>query len=675
MDKEKKVKKGVDSDEEILAEGRERFKMAYDAESDNRELYLDDIKMRNGEHWSPEDKTKRESKGRPCLTINKLEQRVDQVTGDQRMNRMGPIIRPLNVTESNGAFSLAKVFDGIIRNIESTSDASGAYDTAFDHAVGHGVGYWRIITEYNDDDSFDQSIKIQRIANSFRVYLDPTAEHETKKDAMWSFITSLCDKEDYPGASWEKPQGEGTELWFEGDKVRVVEYFRRVPEEIEIWDIDGKATRVKDSKTDIRDELKAKGITPKKTRMATTYRVEWFKMGANDIFERNIFPSKFIPIVPCYGKELNVDGKTVYRGVIRFAKDPQRIYNYTRTASVEQVALAPKAPWVIEEGQIGNHKALWESANVENHALLVYKNKAGVPPPMRQAPPQPSSGWMSEAALADQDIDAASGMYKASLGAPSNERSGKAINARKTEGDVGVYHFHDNKAKSLKHNYEILIDMLPRVLDAEQIVRIMTPEDKEEMITINQSVFDQQSGKWVKIYDLSAGKFEVAVDVGASYTTQREMASQSMMELIQYAPQLAPKILDLIAKNLDWPGADDIANRLKEKAPSPEEIQQAIQQAVEQAVNGKEMKLKEFDAMTRRMAAVGKTKSDDDKVEIELLKLLDENGVTDQEIQSRAVEILRQISEPSMGSMQESFQQSPGSQQPPFGGDQPQMGQ
>ena len=679
MDKEEKVKKGVDSDEEILTEARKRFKIAYDAESDNRELALDDINFRNGDQWEATTKTQRKAEGRPCLTINKLEQRVDQVTGDQRMNRMGPIIRPLNVTESNGAFSLAKVIDGMIRNIESTSGASGAYDTAFDHAVGHGTGYWRIVSEENDDDSFDQDIKIQRIANSFRVYLDSTAEHETKKDAMWGFITSLCDKEDYPGASWEKPKGEGTELWFEGDKVRVVEYFRRVPEEIEIWDIEGKATRVKDSKIDIRDDLTEKGTKPRKKRKATTYRVEWFKMGANDIFERNIFPSKFIPIVPCYGKELNVDGKTVYRGVIRFAKDPQRIYNYTRTASVEQVALAPKAPWVIEESQLGNHSALWHSANVKNHPVLIYKNKTGVSSPIRQAPPQPSSGWMSESALADQDIDAASGMYKASLGAPSNERSGKAINARKTEGDVGVYHFHDNKAKSLKHTYEILIDMIPRVYDAERIVRIKTPEEKEEMITINQSVFDGGSQSWVKIYDLSIGKYEVSVDVGASYTTQREMASQSMMELIQYAPQLAPKILDLIAKNLDWPGADDIANRLKEKAPSPEEIQQAIQQAVEQAVNGQEMKLKEFDAMTRRMSALGKTKTDDDKVEIELLKLLDENGVTDQEIQSRAIEILRQISEHSMGSMQGSSQQSPGMGQPmqpsPTGEGQPQLGQ
>jgi hypothetical protein len=634
-------------DSEILEEARKRFKQAYDAESKNRELALDDIKFRNGDQWDEAVKSQRQAENRPCLTINKLEQRVDQVTGDQRMNRMGPVIRPLNVTESNGGFTIAKIYDGIIRNIESVSNAKTAYDTAFDHAAGHGFGFVRIITEYNDDDSFDQDIKIKRLANCFRVYLDPSAEEQTKKDAMWGFITSFVDKDDYPGGDWVKPQGEGSELWYETDKIRIAEYFRRVPMEIEIWLLpDGKSVRVKDDSKDVRDELTEQGIVPKKTRKATTYKVEWYKLGYNEVFEKKEFPSKYIPIVPFYGKELNVDGETIYRGVIRFAKDPQRIYNYTRTASVEQVSLAPKAPWVIEETQIGNHAKLWETANVKNHPMLVYKNKTGVPPPMRQAPPQPSAGWMSESALADQDIDSASGMYKASLGAPSNERSGKAINARKVEGDVGVYHFHDNKAMSLQHVYEILVDMIPRVYDTDRIVRIKTPEEKEEMVQINQTVFDNESGQWVKIYDLSQGKYDVSVDIGASYTTQRQMASESMMELIQYAPQLAPRILDLIAKNLDWPGAEDIASRLKENPPTEEQIKQAIDQAVQEALNNQDFKLKFYEAQTKRMSALGKVKTDDDNVEIELLKLLDENGVTDQEIQSRAIEILRQISEP-----------------------------
>ena len=635
-------------DEEILKEAIKRFKIASESESLNRELALDDIKFRNGEQWEPGVEAARRNEGRPCLTINKLEQRVDQVTGDQRMNRMGVVVRPIDMASKSGIgdFELAEVFTGIIKNIEATSNAKAAYDIGFDHAVGHGFGFWRILTEYNDDDSFDQDIKIGRISNSFRVYLDPSAEHATKKDAMWGFITSLVDKDEYPNADWDTGRGDGTELWFEGEKVRIAEYFRRVPEKVELWLLpDGRTIKVKDSKMDIRDELIEQGTIPEKKREADSYKVEWYKISSNKIFDRNVFPSKFIPIIPCYGKELNVDGKTIYRGVIRYAKDPQRIYNYTRTASVEQTSLAPKAPWVIEENQIGNHATLWETANIKNHPMLVYKNVPGVTPPMRQAPPQPSSGWISESSLADQDIDAASGMYKASLGAPSNERSGKAINARKVEGDVGVYHFHDNKAQSLQHTYEILVDMIPRVYDTKRIVRIKTPEDKEEMIQINQEVYDNQTGQWIKVYDLSQGKYDVAVDVGASYTTQRQMASESMMELIQYAPQLAPRILDLIAKNLDWPGADDIAKRLEEKVPTQEEIQQLVQQAVQQALNSESHQLKVFEAETKRMSAMKKAGYDDDTIEIELLKLLDENGVTDQQIQARAIELIRQLGE------------------------------
>jgi len=638
--------------DDIVKEAIKRFKIAVDSDFENRKLAQDDIDFRNGDQWEAGIKRIREHEGRPCLTVNKLEQRIDQVTGDQRMNRMGAVIRPLDSTSSYSElspgmnFTLAQVFSGIIKNIEAISNAKSAYDTAFDHAVGHGFGYWSIITEYNDDDSFDQDIKIRRINNSMRVYLDPDAQEVTKKDAMWGFITTMVDKDKYPNASWEMGSGEEQAMWIDNDKVRIAEYFRRVEIEIEIWKTPRGVLRVKDDEIDVRDELTQSGVVPLQKRITKSYKVEWFKLSSNEVFEETVFPSKYIPIIPCYGKELNVKGETIYRGVIRYAKDPQRIYNYTRTASVEQVALAPKAPWVIEERQIGDHKAMWENANVKNFSMLPYKNVAGVSPPMRQAPPQPSSGWISESQIADQDIDAASGMYKASLGAPSNERSGKAINARKVEGDVGTYHYHDNRAMSLQHTYEILVDMIPRVYDTSRVVRIQTVEDKDAMIEINKQIFDQKSQQWVSLYDLSLGKYDVSVDVGASYTTQRQMASESMMELIQYAPQLAGKIIDLIAKNLDWPGADEIAARLKDNRPTTEQvqqqIQQATQQAVNQAINGERYQLDMFKAKTDRMSKMRKAENDDDSLEIELLKLLEES---DEDIRGRVTELISQLGE------------------------------
>lgn len=639
------MKKKTNSDEAILDEARRRFKICVDAESKNRELALDDIKFRNNDQWDPSARKERESEGRPCLTINKLEQRIDQVTGDQRMNRMGPIIKPTSVAESNGQFKLAEIYTGIIRNIENASNAPQAYTTAFDHAVGHGAGYWRIVTDYVDDDTFEQDIRIKRIANSFRVYLDPAAEEITRLDAMYGFVTSLVDKEDYPDADWTEGRGDESLLWNQGDKVRIAEYFRRVPCKKTIGLLeDGTTVVLKDDKADIEDELIAAGVVIKRKRVVDSYKVEWFKLSHNEIFERQDFPSKYIPIIPCYGKELNVDGETIYRGVIRYAKDPQKIYNYTRTASVEQVALAPKAPWVLEEEQMGEHQMMWETANVKNYSVLPYKHKPGVPPPMRQQPPAASSGWIAESQLADNDIDSASGMYKASLGAPSNERSGKAINARKQEGDVGTFHFHDNRALSLKHTYTILVDMIPRVYDTERVVRIMTPEEKEEMVTINQKVYDQQTRQWINVYDLSQGKYDVAVDVGASYTTQRQQAAESMMELIQYVPQLGGQIVDLIAKNLDWPGADDIANRLKNPPITPEMVQQEVQKAVQQALQGEKVQLDRYKAQTDRVDKIQKNDLTESKLKIELLKLLDEN-TTDEEIRGRGRELINQIDE------------------------------
>lgn len=638
-------------EEDILAEARKRFKLAVDAESEQRELSIDDINFRHGDQWDESAKQTRKQQQRPCLTINKMEQRVDQVTGDQRMNRMGALIRTTNGASSNNeSYDLAQAMMGVIKGIEHQCMAKTAYDTAFDHAVGHGFGFWRIVTEFSDDDSFEQDIVIKRVQNSMRVYLDPTAEHVTKMDAKWGFVTKLVDKDEYPNASWDYGRGEEWSLWKEDGMNRVAEYFRLVPEKKIVWLIDGKTIVVKDKDSDIRDELTADGVVPAKQREIEVNRCEWYEISACEVFKKKDFPSKYIPIIPCYGKELNVQGKTFYRGVIRHAKDPQRIYNYTRSASVEQVALTPKAPYIVEENQLGNHKQMWETANTVNYSALVYKHKAGVPMPVRVPPPQPSAGWIAESNLSDADIDAASGLYKASLGAPSNERSGKAINARKTEGDVGTFHFHDNRALSLQHSYTVLVDMIPRVYDNQRMVDIVRPDDKDDVITLNQTVVDRQTGEIKKVFDLSMGKYHITVDVGASYTTQREMASQSMMELIQYAPQLAERVLDLIAKNLDWPGADEIAARLEDKRLTPQEVQVEIQKAVEGALQARdldqkdeELEIKRYEATTKRINQIASAMNDDDELELELIKLLDENGTTDQETRNHVMGLATQI--------------------------------
>ena len=674
----KKKAKEVETDQDIIDEALRRYKIAVEHEFENDELSLDDIDFRNGDQWHEKDRLEREADNRPCLTINKLEQRVDQITGDQRMNRMGAIIRPTDTTKSyNPNFSIAQIYSGIIKNIEAISNAKTAYDTAFDHSVGHGRGYWRIITKFSNDDSFDQDIVIKRISNSFRVRLDPAAEEVTKIDAKWGFITTMVDKEEYPNANWDYGKGEEYDLWHEEDKVRIAEYFRLVPENQILWLINGKTIKVKDSKMDIRDELREEhGVTePEKEREVEGWRCEWFELSFNEIFKRKDFPSKYIPIIPCYGKVLNVRGRDIYRGIIRHSKDPQRIYNYARTASVEQVALAPKAPWVMEESQLGDHKEMWEDANIKNYSTLIYKNKVGVPPPQRQSPPQPSAGWLAESQIADQDIDASSGMYKSSLGAPSNERSGKAINARKIEGDVGTYHYHDNRSMSLWHSYTILVDMIPRIYDTNRIVRIRKfdsekGKDDEQMVEINKTITDDESKQIVKMYDLSQGKYEIVVDVGASYTTQRQQASESMMELVQYAPQIADKIMDIIARNLDWAGADEIAERLQDKRPTEQQMQQMIGDAVAKALNSEQMQIKKFEAKTKRIKTIGDILGDGDKIEVELLKILDDNDISDEEIRGRAVEIVSKMGEELMQANAniEGQLQPPQQQTPPMGG-------
>lgn len=566
----------ANADEKLLTEARERFALALEAESDNRNEGLDDRRFKAGEQWPAQIKKQREDESRPCLTINKLPQFIKQVTNDERQNR--PAIKVLPV-DSGADPETAKILSGLIRHIEINSDADVAYDTAAEDAVTSGWGYFRVITEYADDLSFDQDIKIRRIRNPFTVYLDPAHQYPDGSDAKWGFISEELDKEEYkaqyPDADekdWEAAgDGDGGRLWYSDKKIRIAEYFRIVTEEKQI-------ALLADGRTIARDELEQ--LSPEalsalqvvKTRKAEVKKVQWYKLIGNKVLDKREWPGKWIPIIKVTGDEQDIDGKLLLSGMIRNAKDPSRMYNYWRTAATELVALAPKAPFVGAEGQFEGHEHKWAAANVKSFPYLEYKPKSlngqPIPPPQRQPFAGTPVGVIQEAMTAADDIKAVTGIYDASLGARSNETSGRAIIARQREGDTSTFNYIDNLTRAIRHCGRILVDLIPKIYDAKRIVRILGEDGSEKQVQIVPG-----SKEWPdyealdNIYDISVGKYDVTVTVGPSYTTKRLEAADSMMQFVQAIPNAAPAVMDLVAKNMDWPGADDIAERLKKMLP------------------------------------------------------------------------------------------------------------
>lgn len=564
-------------DEKLLQQARKRFRLASDAEESIRREALEDLRFRAGEQWPQNIKIDRQNTGRPCLTINRIPQFLRQVTNEIRQNR--PSIQ-VNPVDDQADPETAEILQGIMRHIEVSSDADVAYDTAAEHAATFGFGYLRVITDYVDERSFDQEIRIERIRNPFSIYFDPECQKPDYSDARWAFVVQDVDREEYralypdselSGLADMTTVGDQAPGWINGKSVRIAEY----------WHIDHKEQELAllPDGSVMPADMVAEGVPVLRTRTVQVPKVYWCKVNGLEVLEKQEWPGRWIPIVPVLGDEVIVNGERQLYGLVRFARDPQRMYNYWATAETEMIALAPKAPFIGAAGQFEGFERQWQSANVRNLPYLEYRpvSHAGVPmgPPQRQVYEPPIQAISHARMQANDDLKATTGIYDASLGARSNEQSGRAILARQREGDVANFHYADNLARSIKHLGKILLDLIPRIYDAPRVMRIIGAEENERVVQINAPTRDKGVER---IYDLSLGQYDVTVSVGPSFSTKRQEAVDSMLQLSQSYPPLMQVAGDLLVKNMDWPGAAEIAERLKKLLPPNLQEEQEGQQ-------------------------------------------------------------------------------------------------
>ena len=641
--------------DEILKTAKERFEHSLERSSHNREKMREDIRFAAATpddpwQWEKQDQTAR--KGRPMLTINKMPQHIRQVTNDIRQNRPSIRFRP---ADDKADPEVAEILMGLVRHIEANSDADIAYDTASEHQVVHGLGYIRVLADYIREDSFDQDIFIGRVADPFKVYDDPDVTDPAGADRKWLFIEETLKEDDfkaqYPDAEpidWSYTKADG---WLTGGKeVRVVEYFEIVekPATLLMW-----ASGETSFKGDRLPEGIFIGELPVKTRKTTKCVVMWRKLNGQEVLDEKEFPSKHIPFARVIGNEWMVDGKTYLFGLVRPAKDSQRMYNVAQSAIVERVLQSPKTPWAAPAEAVEGYEKVWQTANTENHSYLPYNHvdEAGnpIPAPSRVSPTQVEAGLSQIAMGASDDIKSETGQYDASLGQKSNETSGRAIMARQREGDTATFHYVDNLARAVRHVGRIVLDMIPKVLDTKRIARIIGEDDEQQNATLDPqnpqalTEYEDEEGAMKRIFNPSVGTYDVYTSTGPSFTTRRMEAVEAMTQMTQANPQLWQVIGDLLVKNMDWPGADDMAKRLKltllpqvqesiageegGKPQVPPQMQQAMQQmgqqveALTQELEAsadkldelqsdhewklKELTVKAYEAETKRITALG----------------------------------------------------------------------
>ena len=484
-------------------------------------------------------------------------------------------------------------------------------------------------------------------------------------DARYCFITQDLTTQEFermfPDATpitslRSSAVGDGSMgYWLNENTVRIAEYFYIVEERATLNMYPGGITAFADSPE--AKQMEMMGMEPMRTRESTQKRVKWMKTNGFEVLEEQDWAGKWIPVIRVIGNEFEVDGEIHISGLVRNAKDAQRMYNYWVSQEAEMLALAPKAPFIGYGGQFEGYETQWKTANTTNWPYLEVNpdvtdgQGAVLPLPQRAPPPLAQTGLIQAKMGAADDIKGTTGQYDSSLGATSNERSGRAILAREKQGDTGTYHYVDNLARAIRYVTRQLVDLIPKIYDTQRIARIIGIDGETSTVKINpmqpepvRKIMDEAGVVIEKIYNPSVGKYDVAVTTGPSYMTKRQEAMDAMSQILQANPNLWGVAGDLFVKNMDWPGAQEIAKRLQkmidpklladEEDPALQAANQQMEamsqemgmmqqmlQSIQQSMEAREVQVKEFEAQVKAYQA-----------ETDRIKAV-ESGLNEQQVQ------------------------------------------
>lgn len=560
---------------DFLMEARKRWKQCVDFERENRKNYRDTMKFIHvpGEQWDPTTKIER-GNDRPMYEFNHTRVTVKNVINEMRANRPTVKFRPTEDADK----PIAEAREGIAKNICNRSDFDSVRDYAAEHQVGGGMAAWRVETKYQDDDSFDQDILISVFQNPLCVYADWQCEDPLKRDAKYWFVVSMLSKETYeakyPDADvveFEAEELEKFDAVNEDDRVWVAEYWIKKPVERHLCLLsDGTVI----DKLDPKNAQLPEGVTVAvgedgrpRERKFQGFKICQYLLSGDAILEGpNEFAGPDLPFVIVYGDYVVVDGKVRWCGVGEYMKDPQRAHNWAMTSVFEAIAGSPlEEVWVTSVQGAGLSEA-WANADRKNIKYKLYNHDKNAPgPPAKTGGPQIPVALIQAATMSTDEMKASSGIFDASMGATSNETSGKAIANRAAQGRIATFNFQDNMLKGVRRTFEILNGLIPKIYDTRRSIRILGDDGTEKFIEINDGV-----------NDLNRGKYDLTITAGPSFATQRMEAAEAYVGLAQGNPQVMMSAGDLIFKSMDLPFADQIAERLRMTLPP--QIQQALSQ-------------------------------------------------------------------------------------------------
>lgn len=556
--------------DDIVKEAREAIQLSYDFDRDNRREAMEDLRFVAGFQWS--DAARQERVGRPLITINRSSQFLRQVSNPIRQNMPTIKVEP----DSDEDLNMAQIANGLLRRIQYNSSASHVYAAAVEHMVACGIGWFRVVTDYVDKESFDQELLIKRVFNPLSVYPDPSSLEPDRSNMNWCVVSEVMPlaafKKKYPKAAQQAvdqpSQGQnGSVTWGQsGDNMRVAEYWRRTETPITLLRLTNGETQ--DASTFTKrglEYLKFNGLIAGE-RKSSKYTVKMHLVsGAEELEDPYECPCQWIPVIPVIGSEIPLEAGIYRHGLIRFQREPQQLHNYFMSVAAEALGQQPKAPMAVTPNQIKGFKNVWDNANRIATPYLPYNPDPQAPGPPKRIEPAPlPAGLIQMAQMLAEDMKATTGIYDAALGNRSNETSGVAIGARVEQGNQATFHFGDNLEHGLEHLGRVLLDMIPNVYDTQRTLRLLGEDDTEQEVQVNAPAYDYEEGGPVVVNDLSEMAFKsVRVIMGPSFATKRAETAQNLIQLVQASPLIQEVGMDMVVKAQDFDGAEEMAKRLK----------------------------------------------------------------------------------------------------------------
>jgi hypothetical protein len=545
------------------------FQKAQESEHDLREQAreADSFVLDKDGQW--QDSVVQAMGNRPRFTLDKVSGLLEDMMAEVEGMDFGIRVRPAGGGASKDT---AEVFAGIIRHIEDQSNASNIYRNSIRRIMRRGVTFIRLKTDWADSDSFEQDIRIKDISNSIdRCWLG-FHEEADGSDAAEGWVVHALTPDEFEERYGRKCQSIGIDddnasqyREYKPELALYLEYLYKKPYKKTVAQLsDGRTIEVTKETQSILDELSVNGVTVQRQKTVNSFKVYSRFLDASDWLDKEmetVWCS--IPIIPVYGSFEISENKLIYAGVVRRLMDPQRIYNYSKSREIEEGALAPRKKLVMSFNQAKNPVTQRQLQNMNTSAdpVLFVTPDQEAPPPFETSGPQINPNLANTAQGANADMVEISGVYSAQQGQNPRYQSGDAIELMIGKGDAKTTRWLNCMAIAMRRIAMMLIKAIPKVYDTQRQLRIMNLDGTEQEVTINEEVFDQQTGRMVVLNDMSQGKYDVTVSLDKAYKTQRQEAADRLAQMAAIDPSLITEAADLLYGALDVPGADEIRER------------------------------------------------------------------------------------------------------------------